>query len=136
MKIPKPLALPFIITLILIVSSFIPIVQVLVLTLNGGILYAISQPLGVDSTEIIYSVNIVLSIVFILLFYLSDKLIGRLFSALATIIFLLPLLFYATENLISEEIYFLHFIIVGFIVGVVLIFTTLLKLKVNLPKAT
>lgn len=131
MKSKKPLMLPIVVAAVLVVSSFMPIIQVLILTLNGAIVHLIGKLLETGTVNMVYSTNLLLSIVFVVLFYLSNSFWVRLLNALLTIIFLFPLLFYSTENIVSDSMYFLPFMVVGLFSGGILIGVAFIKLKMQ-----
>lgn len=105
-------------SLALVLSSFVPVIQVLLLTLNGAFLSLFTN----SDNNVILLVNGIGSILMFVLFYFSSSLITKLLSLLGVLIFFIPFLFYATEKLIStEKYYFIQFLIIGIITGLFLI---------------
>lgn len=105
-------------SLVLVLSSFIPIVQILLLTLNGAIVSLFTH----SNSKVILLVNGICSLMMILLFYFSSKIVAKLLSLFGMLLFFIPFLFYATEGLINtEKFYFLQFLIIGIITSLILI---------------
>jgi hypothetical protein len=105
-------------SIVLVLSSFIPVIQVLILTLNGALVSLFTS----SDNSVILLVNVIGSLTMFLLFYLSSSFITKFLSLLGILIFFIPFLFYATEKLIStEKYYFIQFLIIGFITSVLLI---------------
>ncbi len=123
----------FIISGVILLTSFLPVLQITILSINGGILYALGD-IGVhDSTQII--LNSSLTISFLLLFYLSERLLTKLLGVVGVLLFLFPLLVWSAEPLFNTEDYHYSwsFLITGTIIAVVLIATAFMK---NRRKAT
>ena len=76
----------------------------------------------------IFIVNGLFTIILLILFYSSNTMITKLFSVLGVVLFFLPLLFYGTEKIIStERYYFLQFLVIGFIIGIILMAIEIFK---------
>jgi cytochrome c oxidase assembly factor CtaG len=102
---------------ILVLSSFVPVLQVLLLTANGAF---VSLFISADD-KIILIVNGVGSLLMLVLFYLSKSTLAKVLSIIGVLLFFVPFLFYATENSIStEKFYFLQFLIIGVVTGIIL----------------
>ena len=111
---------------ILVLTAFIPVLQILILTAHGAFLSLFTS----DDTNIILLVNGVASLLTLLLFYLSNRLIAKVLSIVGVVLFFVPFLFYATENIIStDKYYILKFLIVGIITGVTLLVVEIIKNK-------
>jgi hypothetical protein len=111
---------------ILVLTSFIPILQVLILTLNGAFLSVFTK----NSNTIILAVNGIFTLLSLSLFYFSKSTIAKIFSIIGVVLFFLPLLFYGTERIIStEKYYFLQFLIIGIIIGITLVLIEMFKIK-------
>ncbi len=102
---------------ILVLSSFVPVLQVLLLTANGAFVSLFTSA----DDKIILIVNGVGSLLMLVLFYLSKSTLAKILSIIGVLLFFVPFLFYATENSIStEKFYFLQFLIIGVITGIIL----------------
>lgn len=110
--------------LILVMTSFMPIIQILILSLNGSFLSIITK----GENTMISIVNGLFTIIFLILFYTSNTMITKLLSVIGVVIFFLPLLFYGTEKIIStEKYYFLQFFVIGLIIGIILMAIEIFK---------
>jgi hypothetical protein len=105
-------------SIVLVLSSFIPVMQVLILTLNGAFVSLFTS----SDNGVILLVNGIGSLSMFLLFYFSSSLFTKILSLLGVLMFFIPFLFYATEKLIStEKYYFIQFLIIGIITSLLLI---------------
>lgn len=105
-------------SIVLVLSSFVPVIQVLLLTLNGAFLSLFTN----SDSKVILLVNGIGSILMFVLFYFSSSLFTKILSLLGVLMFFIPFLFYATEKLIStEKYYFIQFLIIGIITSLFLI---------------
>ena len=104
-------------SIVLVLSSFIPVIQVLILTLNGAFVSLFTS----SDTGVILLVNGIGSLTMFLLFYFSSRFITKFLSLLGILLFFIPFLFYATEKLIStEKYYFIQFLIIGIVTSIFL----------------
>ncbi len=111
---------------ILVLSSFIPVLQVLILTVNGAFVSIFTS----SDSKVILLVNGIASLLMFVLFYFSNSTITKVISVLGLLLFFIPFLFYATEKIIStEKYYFLQFLIIGIITGVTLLIIEMIKTK-------
>lgn len=112
---------------ILVLSSFIPVIQVLILTANGAFVSLFTS----SNNKVILMVNAIASLLMFVLFYFSNSTLKKLLSLLGILLFFVPFLFYATEKIISTEksYYFFQFLIIGIITGVLLILIETIKTK-------
>lgn len=124
----KSLEIPLIIMGVLVVTSFIPIIQILILTLNGGIMYLFSLLLGSKELvgNLLLGVEGFISLFGLILFYKSIKILWRIFSAVFTVLFLLPLMVYIF-GFIETDMYFVQNLVAGFAVGLILLAVALVK---------
>lgn len=120
--------MPLIIMGVLVVTSFIPIIQILILTLNGGMMYLFSLLLGGKELvgNYLLAIEGFISLVGLILFYKSIKKLWSIFSVIFTLLFLLPLMVYIF-GFIETDIYFLQNLVAGFAVGLILLVVALLK---------
>lgn len=113
---------------VLVVTSFIPIIQILIMTLNGGIMILFS--LLVDDKELsrnfILAIEGFISLIGLILFYKSTKILWRIFSVILTLLFLFPLMVYIFEFIVTDK-YFVQNMVAGFAVGLILLIVTLFK---------
>ncbi len=120
---------------ILVVSSFVPVIQILILTADGAFLSLFAS----SDTKTIFLINGIASLLMLVLFYFAKSTIAKSFSILGFLFFFLPLLFYSTGNLFTDEtgslrlenFYFLQFLIVGIVAGILLALIELIKTKAS-----
>ncbi|MES2701840.1 MAG: hypothetical protein V4649_04330 [Bacteroidota bacterium] len=109
----------------LIFGSFIPVLQILILTANGALI-----GLFTSSDNGILLMNGFASLLMAVLFYFAMTPIAKFFSIIGVVLFFLPLLFYAIEKIINvSNYYFLPFLAVGVATGMLLITIELLRTK-------
>jgi hypothetical protein len=113
-------------SIVLVLSSFVPVLQILILLLNGAFVSLFTA----DDSKVILLVNGVCSVLMFVLFYLSSNIITKLLSLFGVLLFFIPFLLYTTENQIgTEKFYFIQFLLVGIITSVILIGVECLKNK-------
>lgn len=112
---------------VLLVSSFIPILQILIMQVNGAVLYVFNV-FFTDVGFMQYGVNGIIAATVLFIYFGSRKLAWKIGSAIFATIFILPLITYSLENVIDEEsFYFLSFMIAGVGTGFVLLVVGFLK---------
>ncbi|NDK56028.1 hypothetical protein [Pontibacter fetidus] len=97
------LAIPLILTAFLLVSSFVPIIQILLIYLNSALVYPITIIAGTDIMAVHYVTDGLLAIVTLFSFYYSKKTIWKIFSSIGFTLFMLPMLVYSTEGAFDEK---------------------------------
>ena len=107
--------LSLVITSILVITALVPIAQILVMLLNGGILYIFGDGSGQEIW-----VNIILALFGLMAFYKSKEKVRSIILAVVSIIFLLPLFIYLFENRVSDSPYFLQMLLAGLLTGMIL----------------
>jgi hypothetical protein len=116
---------------ILVLCSFIPVLQILLMLLNGAILKPFDWIFTIKNENILlYGVNGVISILMFVLYFFSHKTLSKFFSLMGILTFFLPLTVYLLTNKIYRAPYFLGFFIVGFLIGVLLFLLDYLRLKI------
>ncbi len=122
---------------ILVLSSFMPVLQLLIMYLNSFVTQPIGVLFGKSDNIGMYIVNGVLSLLMLALFYFSNTTVTKVFSTIGFLLFFLPLFFYSTENIFTdktvslrlEKFYFLQFLIAGVVAGILLAVIELIKAK-------
>ncbi len=110
-------------SVLLLLSSFIPVMQVMILSVNGGFISLLTS-----NSKIMALINGIGSFLGYLFFYISNVMFSKLLSLLAILFFFIPFLFYSMENLINvNEYYFLHFFLIGAIAGMLLFLVEVIK---------
>ncbi|SIO55601.1 hypothetical protein [Chitinophaga niabensis] len=129
----KKIKFSLIASAILVVSSFVPIIQVLILTANGAFLSLFTS----SDTKIILLINGIAFLLMLVLFYFAKTTAAKVFSIFGFLLFFLPLFFYSTGDLFIDEtgnlrlenLYFLQFLLAGIAAGVLLTVIELMKAK-------
>lgn len=124
----KSLVIPLVIIGVLVVSSFLPLIQIMLMTLNGAIMYPLYAMAETDeiASRYIFIADSLMSLIGLTLFYISVKMSWRIFSAVFTVIFLLPLMV-LIFGFIETDVYFLQYLVAGFSVGLVLLVVAILR---------
>jgi hypothetical protein len=124
----KSLEVPLIIMGVLVLTSFLPLIQILIMTLNGAVVSPLFATANNDKTAIqyMYIFDSLMSLIGLILFYKSIKTSWRIFSAIFTVLFLLPLMVYIF-GFIETDMYFVQNLVAGFAVGLILLVVALLK---------
>ena len=123
----EDLSIALITGLLLVATSFIPLVQILLFQLNGLLFYPVTVWLPEKGIYVIMMINGVISVLSLLLFYRAKTKRLRIIGALVLTVFLLPLFIFLSENIVSEDPYFLQLLLGGFIIGLLLAILALLK---------
>lgn len=124
----KNLEIPLGIMAVLVLTSFHPLIQILIMRLNIVFiypLYSITENYEI-TRKYIFIANSLMSLLGSILFYVSNKMSWKIFSAIFAVLFLLPLMvlifgFFETKTL------FIQNLVAGFAVGLILLIVALLK---------
>ena len=119
-------------TSILILSSFLPIIQILFLLINGGIL-SYTETITKINIEVLSNIlNSTFVIIASILYFRSNKLILKIISSILVYFFVMSFItFLKINNYGNEEgeFYFLPFLIAGIFTGIIIIGIDKYKLK-------
>jgi hypothetical protein len=103
-----------IVSIIVIASSFVPVIHILAALLNGMFLHPFSG--FVKEGWSLQLINLIPSIIALYFFYTSKTLKSKLFSLLSVLIFFLPFLMYnIVTHLFNHEFWYVEYLIVGII---------------------
>lgn len=118
-------------TLLLVVTSFFPVIQVMIMSLNGALIEFFRNILSYNNSDsLLYFINTLLGLGTCVLFVLSKTVIQKVLSGLGVVLFFLPLIIYLLEGRVdSDSFYFLQFLIGGIVIGGVLIILETLQRK-------
>ena len=86
-----------ILTAVLVVSAFMPILNILIMLFNGAVLSVFG-----DNSNVTLWANLALSIVLIVIFCLSKKKTASAIIEISIVLFLFPLFMYAFESKFDE----------------------------------
>lgn len=120
--------IPLIIMAVLVLTSFLPLIQIFVMTLNGAIMYPLYSIADSDeiASKYIFVTNSTMSLIGLILFYVSNKMSWTTVAAIFVVFFLFPLMG-LIFGFIKTEMYFLQNLVAGFAVGLILLVVALLK---------
>jgi hypothetical protein len=114
-----------IVTGVLLISAFMPVLNILIMLLNGAVLSIFG-----DNNSIPIWGNLALSILTLFLFFRSDKNSYSILYGILSVLFLFPFFSYLFENSFSEDApYFLQSLVGGILTGFILLFVSYLKNK-------
>lgn len=126
----KKTKLSLIISGVLIISSFVPVLQILILLLNGAIVSLFIPLLKLNDDIAMFWMNALASLVFLAIFYKTQRMGQKILFSLAFILFFLPFLFYSTEHIFRDsEYYFLQFLLTGVVAGGILFLIEMYKAR-------
>jgi hypothetical protein len=128
----KTLTAPLIVTGAFVLSCLMPIIQILFLTLDGGLQAIVIKLLFQDnqakSNAANWLVNLSLSIIFLVLFYKTKTLSGRIIFSILSLIFIFCFFAFLAIDINGEtDPYFLYFVIVSLASGLILCATAIIK---------
>lgn len=126
------ISIPFVLTCIFAVSSFVPVIQILILTLNGGYLATIKELISPNRSDNSVFINLtgnLLPIIILLFwFYKETNKIPKIIAASLAMSFMTALFLFMTMDDNSEhDPYWLQFLIVAFVSGLVLTLVAYLR---------
>jgi hypothetical protein len=130
----RQIKLPLILTVIFIALSFIPIIQILILTFSGGLISTINKTIGNDNSDNLLFANMIVnllpSIVLLILFYRSRQNVMKIITAVLAMIFMTAFIFFLTDGIYKDSNpYYLNFIVVALISGSVLAIVSFLRYR-------
>jgi hypothetical protein len=128
------LRIPLLLTVVFVVSSFAPVMQILILTYDGALIWAFYKVVGADDTGDILAANIAVNLlptaVLLLAFCKATKQHVKIVTATLSMIFMTAFTFFLTNGKDSNP-YFLKFIVIELISGSILILVAILKYYLN-----
>ena len=128
----RQIKLPLILTVVFIALSFIPIIQIIILTFSGGLISTINKAIGRDNSDNLLLANMIVNllptIVLLILFYRSRQNARKITTAVLAMIFMTAFIFFFTDGIYKDrDPYYLNFIVVALISGSVLAIVSLLR---------
>lgn len=132
----KTLEIPLIVTGIFVISCLVPVIQILMLTFDGGLLAMVNMLLFEDKPDRAdvpnWIVNFSLSFLFLSLFYKSSAMVGKVTFSILAFIFLFCFLFFLTADEFGEtNLYFLYNMLISVASGLIICATAIVKSKVQ-----
>ena len=132
----KTLALPLIVTGVFTLSCLMPVIQFVMMTFDGGMLSIVNEllfentPMKVDVIN--WIVNFSLSVLFLGFFFRSSSMAGKLaFSILAFFFLFCFFVFLTADKYEFIEPYFVYFMLVSLVSGLILCATAMVKSRVQ-----
>ena len=83
----KHCKISLVIGITLVITAFVPIIQIILMTLNGGFLSLFTDG---NETKTIYIVNLLGSILSLVLYYYSNKTAFKILNSIAFLFFFYP----------------------------------------------
>lgn len=126
------LTIPLVLTIIFVVSSFVPIIQFLILTFDGGLISLVNKVVGKDDTANILTANIIVNLLptalLFIVYFKTTKRGARIITATLSMIFMTAFIFFLTDGIDKDnDPYFLNFLIIALISGSILTLVVILK---------
>lgn len=122
----------YFLTIILFISSFLPIIYFISLGLNGLFIYLLHSITNIGIEKLSLIINPTLSILFCFQYYYSNNFIKQIIYSIATIIFIVSTVYSIKIELYGNEdgeYYYLPFLISTIIIGTLLISIDSFKIK-------
>ena len=117
-------------TLLLFITSFVPAIQIIFAYANGAVFSTAENIIGLNSPVLSIFLNLLFSVIFIFLYYKSEKLYLKIVNSILILFFLdsfvmsMKIEIYGNEE---GEFYFLQFLVSSLIIGVTLISSEYIK---------
>ena len=134
MKIKK-YNLPLITFGVLFVTSFVPVIQIILMYWNGGILATIEMISGIDAMELAIPLNLILTILCLYFYFKSKKAGYKVLFSIISFFFINGLTVFSFSKILGNDdsdYYFIQFMLVAFVTGFSLIGIDYLKYKTEL----
>jgi hypothetical protein len=110
--------IPLIFCGVLLITSFIPIVQVILMYWNGGILALTEDLIGIETLDLAISLNLIFTIVSLFVYFKSKTIGMKILFAVLTMFFINGLTVFGFENVFGNSD--AHFYAWQFIAGALL----------------
>ena len=117
-------------TLLLFVSSFVPVIQIIFAYANGAVFWTAEKIIGPHSPVLSIILNLLFSVIFIFLYYKSEKLYLKIVNSILILFFLDSFVMLMKIEIYGNEegkFYFLQFLVSSLIIGVTLISSEYIK---------
>lgn len=121
------LKISLIILFILIFSSFMPILQVVILFLNSGFIGLIGLLINNNNYILHYILNSIGSIILLICYFYSLSNVLKVILGFFFIFFFFPLISLLFENIIPKDPYFFSIILIGLLTGIMLLLSDFIK---------
>jgi len=134
------ISIPLILTGVFTAFSFIPVIQILILTFDGGLIALANKVVRSDNTGSMAIANIIVNLLPTLLllfvYFRTIKQSTKIIAAFLGMIFMTVFIFFLTGGIDEDNNpYFLNFLIIALISGSVLTLISLLRYRRNKTRA-
>ena len=123
-KIVSKMRFSIIFTLVFILSSFLPIIQIVFLNINGGIFSFLENNTNFDGTNISLIFNFLFSVIFAIFYFRCKSLLCQIINSILIAFFFTSFVSFSKIQLFGNEegnFYFLPFLISAIIIGITII---------------
>ncbi len=97
------LKIPLILTTIFVVLSFVPLVQILILTFDGGLISVINKAVGEDKTENLLTANVIANllptVLLLFSFFKATRQSTKIITSTLSMILLTAFIFFLTDGI-------------------------------------
>lgn len=126
------LKMPLLVTGVFVLTCFFPVIQILILTFDGGLLAMVNMLLFQDKPERVdavnWTVNFSFSILFLILFLRTLSVVREVIFSILAFIFLFCFIFFLNGDIFSQSApYFLPNLIISLVSGLIICATAILK---------
>lgn len=126
--------IPLTTLLVLTLSSFVPVGQLIMLQGQGVFLYPFEKLFATTEIDILNNVNLIAAILTVTTFYFSRRTRLKILWTVLTVFFFMAYLTFLTESTNYEDYpYFLPIMVIGILVTLPLIIVGLIKEKIKKP---
>lgn len=127
------ISIPLILTAFFVLSSFVPFIQIIILTLNGGYLASIDDMMSstkADKKTINLIGNLLPNLLFLFWFYSATNKAAKIIAAVLSMIFMTAFFHFMTMDDNEEKNpYWLQFLVVAFVSGCILTLVAYLRYR-------
>ena len=126
------ISIPLVLTGIFIASSFIPLIQLLILTFSGGLISLVNKVIGLDKSGNILTANLIVNllptVLLLFAFYVATKQSTKIITSALAMVFMTAFIFFLTDGIDKDSNpYFLNFLIIALVSGFALTLVSLIK---------
>ena len=126
--------IPLTTLLIMTVTSFVQVGQIIMLQGQGIFLYPFEKLFGTSEIDVLNNVNLISGFLTVLAFYFAKRTGLKVVLTVLTVFFFMSYLTFLTENMNYEDYpYFIPIMIIGILVTLPLLIVGLIKEKIKKP---
>lgn len=124
--------IPLVIGAVLVLTAFVPVLQIIMLYGNGAILYTFETIFNTSDIYLLNFINLLFGIIFLIAFYYAKKIGFKILWAIVSIFFFNGFIYFIEMGFTKggdSDPYFLGFLVSGIITTIPLLITGILKEK-------